>query len=233
MARKKTQLVCQHMERLSAGFLEKHHDLIRDHIKGRHGIYALYKRDRLHYVGLARNLSSRLKAHLRDRHRGLWDTFSVYITIESHHIKELESLLLRIANPQGNSVSGKLARSQDIKKELAKAIRQRQNEEFKVLMGRQARVSRPRRKKTRVKRGDSETALGPYVSESFLIRKIYKGKSYQARVRKNGWIYYKAHLYNSPSLLAKEITGHPANGWYFWNYQRSPGEWVSLHNLKQ
>ncbi len=233
MARKRPQLVCQHMERLSARFLELHQDLIRARIRGRHGIYALYKKDRLHYVGLARNLSSRLKTHLRDRHKGLWDTFSVYITIESHHIKELESLLLRIANPKGNSVSGKLHRSQDLKKELGREIRQRQQEEFKVLMGRQAKVTRKRSQKVTPKRGTSETILGPYVSKSFWIRRKYKGTLYKARVHKDGWIFYKGHLYASPSFLATEIADRSINGWNFWHYQRSPGEWVPLQYLRK
>jgi hypothetical protein len=38
----------------------------------------------------------RLKGHLRDCHKGLWDRFSVYLTSDAEHIKELESLLLRI-----------------------------------------------------------------------------------------------------------------------------------------
>jgi type I restriction-modification system DNA methylase subunit len=34
----------------------------------RHGVYALYRGNRLYYVGLASNLRSRLNTHLRDRH---------------------------------------------------------------------------------------------------------------------------------------------------------------------
>ena len=71
------QLVCQHLENLSRVALEKYQDIIRDYVRHRHGIYALYRKDRLYYVGLAANLRSRLTAHLRDRHAGTWDRFSI------------------------------------------------------------------------------------------------------------------------------------------------------------
>ena len=77
MRTKKSHLVSQHMEGISAKALEQYQDIIREYIRGRHGIYALYKQERLYYVGLASNLRSRLKAHLRDRHKDLWDRFSV------------------------------------------------------------------------------------------------------------------------------------------------------------
>jgi hypothetical protein len=233
MARKRTHLVCQHLERLSAKFLDQYRDIIRERIRGRHGIYALYKNDRLHYVGLAKNLSSRLNAHLRDRHKGKWDTFSVYITIESHHIRELESLLLRIAGPKGNSVTGKLTRSQDLKRELRNEAMRRRRDEFDEMMGKKPKSRVARSRKALLEANTSETALGVYVTKSFEIRRTYKGTVYKARVRKNGWIYYKGHLYASPSLVGKEITGRAVNGWYFWKYQRSPGEWVALRTLRK
>jgi hypothetical protein len=32
-------------------------------------------------------LRSRLKQHLKDRHANSWDSFSVYITLENHHLR--------------------------------------------------------------------------------------------------------------------------------------------------
>ena len=82
--------------------LVQYQDIVREFI-GRHGIYALYKGRRLYYVGLASDLRSRLKAHLRDKHKSSWNRFSVYLVVESKHVKELESLFLRILMSKGNS----------------------------------------------------------------------------------------------------------------------------------
>src|SRR3954452_5460717 len=98
---RRAQLVCQQMENISSLVLEEYQDIIRRYIRGRNGVYALYKGEKLYYVGLATSLNGRLKQHLKDRHRGAWDRFSVYLTIADHHIKELESLLLRISKPAG------------------------------------------------------------------------------------------------------------------------------------
>ena len=101
---KSEHLVCQHLENISSDALEKYQKIIRQYVRRRSGIYALYRGDRLYYVGLASNLRSRLKGHLKDRHRNLWDRFSVYITIGDQHMKELESIVLRISKPSGNKV---------------------------------------------------------------------------------------------------------------------------------
>ena len=232
MARKKTHLVCQHLEGIHARALEQHQDIIRDYIRGRHGIYALYKRDRLYYVGLASNLRQRLRAHLRDRHKGLWDRFSVYLTVESHHIKELESLFLRILRPKGNSQRGKFMRSEDLKKRFIRDIKIRQRDELHDLTGEKRRASKRKTASAKRQNRDAETALGPYVVKRFKIRATLKGEVFKATVRQNGWIYYDGHLYRTPSALAAEICGRPKNGWQFWKYERAPGEWVAIGKLR-
>jgi excinuclease UvrABC nuclease subunit len=57
----KGQLVCQHLENVSREALEKYQDIIKNYVRGRHGIYALFKKTRLYYVGLASNLRNRPK----------------------------------------------------------------------------------------------------------------------------------------------------------------------------
>jgi len=71
------------------------------------------------------------------------------------------------------------------------------------------------------------------VKKGFRIRFSYKGKHYVAKVRKNGKIKFKDKLFNSPSLAAAEISKRPMNGWLWWKYQRSPGEWVFIDKLRQ
>lgn len=53
MPKRRGQLVCQHLENVSRDLLQSYPDIFREFVKGRHGIYALYRRDRLYYVGLA------------------------------------------------------------------------------------------------------------------------------------------------------------------------------------
>ena len=61
-------LVTGQLENISWQVLEQYRDVIKEMIKGKSGIYALYNRDKLYYVGLASNLMKRLNQHLKDRH---------------------------------------------------------------------------------------------------------------------------------------------------------------------
>ena len=94
-------LVLGFLERISSRAFEEFPRQITELIGKQHGIYALYKGDHLYYVGLATDLRKRIKHHRQDRHAGKWDRFSLYLVHKVDHIKELESLLLRIADPKG------------------------------------------------------------------------------------------------------------------------------------
>ncbi len=85
---KRTPLVCQQLENISREAFGKYQNIIRQYVRRRHGAYVLYRRGKLHYVGLASNLRSRLGHHLRDRHQDSWDRFSVYLTIGDTYLKE-------------------------------------------------------------------------------------------------------------------------------------------------
>src|SRR5439155_4555624 len=116
-------LVSQYLEHISGMALDQYQKIIRGLVQRRSGVYALSRRDRLYYVRLASNLRSRLKHHLRDKHRGKWDRFSVYLTIGNTHMKELESLVLRIVRPDGNSQGGKFRDAENLKKTLTREMR--------------------------------------------------------------------------------------------------------------
>ena len=81
-----------------------------------HGIYVLYRGRNVYYVGLSkRSIRGRLRSHFKSRrHRGKWDRFSFYQIGRVRYIKDVESLLLRIVRPPGNSVSGKFRRRYDM-----------------------------------------------------------------------------------------------------------------------
>lgn len=232
MAKQKS-LVCQYLENISRDALEKYQEIIRGYVRRRQGIYALYRRGKLYYVGLASNLNVRLKQHLRDRHHQSWDRFSVYITIGDSHMKELESLILRIVQPRGNKQKGKFIKSENLKRLFRRAISDQQKEEREIIVGdtskRKSSTGKtiPKSKKGRVV---SRTA---YVNRTIRIKARYKGKTINAYFRKDGNVYYDGKAYRSPSGAAQVVCGRTCNGWSFWTYQRSPGDWVPIDELRK
>jgi len=108
-------IITGHLEKIGSEVFEDYKSVITDLIRGNQGIYALFKKDRLYYVGLARNLKSRINAHTKDGHQNKWTHFSLYIIRKEDHIKEIESLVLRISYPKGNKVKGKLKQSKDLR----------------------------------------------------------------------------------------------------------------------
>ena len=228
---KRAQLVSQHLENISHEALSKYQDVIRSYVRGRQGIYALYRKNELYYVGLAGNLRSRLRSHLRDRHKKLWDRFSVYLTIGDSHLKELESLILRTVKPVGNHQSGKFIKSENLPGKLSRDLRARQRQEINWVIGRSTSPVPKRRQVKVVKPGAA--VLSPYINTSTKLRAIFKGKLIRARVRRNGLIRYRAKDYKSPSQAASAVVKRAANGWGFWKYERAPGDWVSLKELRR
>ena len=67
MEQRRAVLVVQHLERVAGAAPDEFPEALREFIRGRNGVYALYNGDRLYYVGLASNMRSRLRGHLRDR----------------------------------------------------------------------------------------------------------------------------------------------------------------------
>jgi len=226
------QLVCQHLERISGKLLEDFPLIFRAHARRRHGVYALYRKDRLYYVGLASNLRARLHHHLRDRHAGRWDRFSIYFTIGGDHLRELESLVIRIASPKGNRQKGRFPRSQDLRRVLRREIAQFQRIERETLFG--VSEKKLRRAAHRIVEGAGRRAtLAEYIKGPFRIRWNYKGRVHRARVRRDGRIRLRGKLYTSPSKAAEAIAHHGVDGWYVWRYERAPGDWVLLNELRK
>jgi len=226
------------LENISREALERYQSILYAYIKNRQGIYALFRRGKLYYVGLATNLRGRLREHLRDKHAGSWDRFSVYLTIGDDHMKELESLLLRIVRPTGNKVSGKFAKSESLLPRLKRDLRRLHDEETKLLLvGKAKRPPAARRGAAGKPKKSKETGKRPilarYIASPMEIRGRYKGRLKRARVRKDGSIRFGKVVYNSPSLAgAAAVERRTCNGWTFWTYERSPGDWVSLGKLR-
>jgi len=242
--KKQSNLVCEYLERISRQALEKYQDIIRKYVRGRHGIYALYKKNKLYYVGLASNLRSRLHHHLRDRHADTWDSFSVYLTIGDQHLKELEALILRITKPKGNLQKGKFNNADDLrrflKNDFSKAQSIEREKMFCQISAKKINVEITKNEKDK----HHKPTLAPFIkNKRFHIRMRFKDKLYIAHVRRDGTIMFAAEsaeadrlqrkTFYSPSLAAVAISGRAMNGWTWWTYERAPGDWVKLNELRK
>jgi len=231
MSRKRgRQLVSQMLEKLDASALEQYKHIIRHYTRDRDGVYALYRNDTLYYVGLARNLQGRLKQHLKDRHRGFWNRFSVYLTIGNSFVKEMETLLLRIAKPTGNKQLGKFVKCQDLRRTFRRDYKADVEEKFGQLVGRK-KVGKMQHAKPV---DEGRPVLGSFIRNGLALKAWYKGNEHKARVRRNGSIKFMGAVFNSPSQAAKAANGGKnVNGWAFWCYERAPGDWVPLKELRK
>jgi Restriction Enzyme Adenine Methylase Associated len=232
---KRASLVCQHLENLSRVVLERYQAIIRTYVRGREGVYALYSHGKLYYVGLAGDLQWRLKHHLKDKHGESWDRFSIYLTIGDSHLKELESLLLRVIQPKpkGNTQSGRFASSENLHLKFKKDIKDLQAHELASLVGGKELL----KAKLRVAQAkiDTKVDLGRYLrgSSGLKLRAVYKGRTLSAKLRRDGQIRFRKKLYKSPSGAGVAAVGHRCNGWRFWKFERAPGDWVSLKRLRR
>ena len=229
---KRNQLVCQHLENISRDALQKHQSIIRRYVRQRQGIYALYRRNKLYYVGLASSLQSRLAMHLRDHHANSWDRFSVYLTIGDSHLRELESLILRVVKPAGNKQKGKFTKSEDLRRRLQRDLLGFQRAERDAMFGRPARPV-PIRKAAAIADGRIP-ALAEYITTALILRASHKGRKITARVRRDGTIRFAGKVYTSPSVAgAAAVKRKTCNGWTFWEYERAPGDWVKLDAFRK
>jgi len=232
---KRVPLVCQHLENISRDALERHQEIVRRYVRGRQGVYALYRGDRLYYVGLASNLRGRLATHKShkqsNKHGQGWDRFSVYLTIGDRHLRELEALLLRIVKPKGNNQIGKFAKSEDLKRRFGRDVREHYQGEIRSLLGKSTKVTKAKAKP--IPKGKIGTMVKALGGRPLRLRRVYKGKLYKARIRKDGKVVLNRVVYSSSSAAGKVVCGHAVNGWQFWNCERAPGDWVKLAKLRR
>jgi len=97
------------------------------------GIYALYRKDRLYYVGLTRDLFGRIKSHLDDRHRAKWDHFVIFRIKRVDYLKDIETLITHLVSIPGNRAKGKVPRDADITRILRNVYQQYRKGTRKIL----------------------------------------------------------------------------------------------------
>jgi hypothetical protein len=229
--KRREQLVCQHLEKISRKALEEYQDILRQFVKRRHGIYALYRKNQLYYVGLASDLKFRLNHHLKDRHANAWDHFSIYLTLEPSHLRELEALAIRIANPKGNQQKGRFKRSQNLMATFKKMMQGRFKELLCDLLGHER--NKIKKASSPQKINGRKPALAGYFPLGQKLRMRYKEKEYRAYIKRNGYLRFNGKDYSSPSSAAKAVTKTSMDGWHWWKYERAPGEWVFLDELRK
>lgn len=214
----KTHLVLEHLENISAAMFERYSGVITQYLDRRNGIYALYRGTELYYVGLARNLKGRLKEHLRDRHAGRWDHFSIYLTQSERFLKDMESLILRISLPEGNRVKGRLPGSTDLKRSLDGELIKLHRLERNGLLGKKT-VART----TGLSKQDNARTVH--------LRREYKGRMYHAILRIDGTVSLRGKVYSSLSAAGVAVTKRGTNGRQFWRAKNEAGEWTLFYKL--
>jgi hypothetical protein len=121
-----SQLVTKHLPEVSRALLEgenkeKFAAFLKEH--ERQGLYALYKKNgELYYVGRASDLLQRLSVHRSDLHGKKWDRLAIYIINQKLKLHDVESLLIGVSKPEGNSNRGKLRN--DLRKDLKAFMKQ-------------------------------------------------------------------------------------------------------------
>jgi predicted GIY-YIG superfamily endonuclease len=118
-------LVAAHIKDVSVAAIQRHLKCFREFIGQRKcGIYVLRTGGDIYYVGLASSLRGRLADHLRDHLQGKWDQFDLYIIRKSKakYLREIESLLIRVAKPTANRTEPKFVDHNNITKKFEQAL---------------------------------------------------------------------------------------------------------------
>ena len=228
-SKKRTKSLLSHrLENLSKELFKNNYEEITELIGSTPGIYALYDDNELYYVGKSADLRKRVKHHLKDRHYASWSHFSLYLVRNAEHIGEIESLLIRIADPKGNSVKPKGRSDSSMLKELMRMVKQKRDKEFNAMFN----IS-DKSKKKKV-RDSSKRTLKGLVKKNSILYKTYKGKEYKAVLTPKGNIKIDDKQFYSPTGAAKHVVDRKSvNGWTFWYIKDSDGEWVKLRDYKE
>ncbi len=181
---KSAPLVIEHLEGISKFAIRKYPEIVTEFARKKSGVYALFNGNLLYYVGLAKNLRTRLRDHLKDRHAREWDRFSIYLTQNDEHLKELESLVLRIAMPKGNRVAGKFIESRDLMRLFKQKVQLMQRRELFEITGNEViEVSKDRAERRKL--GEYDTIVCPGHQEGFEKEFLGKNRWYAIRLSKN------------------------------------------------
>ncbi len=222
-------------------FKPGYNKILKRHIGKKPGVYALYKKEKLYYVGQAQELVSRIKLHLSNRHARKWDNFSVYIAQRRRYVPDLEAVVIAIADPKGNERQPQLARLRKattlkrlIEKDMKEEAQKIMNPTTKVQSKRKSKRRTTKTNKKNAKAGNKRFSLAGLFSENKLLRGEHKKNIHSACLLTSGKVLYKGKGYSSPSGASKEAKGLKTdNGWTFWQIQDHQKRWIKLNDLKK
>jgi len=149
--------------------------------------------------------------------------------VNSKHIRELESLVLRIVQPRGNRQVGKFTQAENLRLLLAREIRAHHARELNQLLGR-VKPRRIVRTAMRSSDGSRKPDLLGWFLQPTTLRGWYKDAEFDARVRRDGRVRFDGKVYDSVSDAASDACGRRRNGWWFWCTKNRRGEWVRLRD---
>jgi predicted GIY-YIG superfamily endonuclease len=118
----KGNFVKAYAEGIGAKFLESHKVEVDNVVGRKSGLYVLTKNSKPYYVGLASNLHFRIGKHLKDRLAGRWDRFSFYSIPKQKYLKDVETILVRVAEPKANKQKGSFGKHRNKKHQLKREI---------------------------------------------------------------------------------------------------------------
>jgi len=228
-------IVVGHLEKISSKVFDRYRKQITDMIRGNYGVYSLYRRDKLYYIGLATDFRRRINQHLKDRHKGKWNYFSLYLIRKIDNLREIEALLVRIGKPGGNKQKGKLKRSKNLRPRLKRLLSEDTKRVIEEILGIEKIVKKKGKKKSKkAKTAKEKRPLKGLLRDWQRIYARYKGKEYKAKVLPSGSIKFNGKIYNTPTGAAIVIIDRgTVNGWNFWKFKNEKGKLVKLKELKK
>jgi RAMA domain-containing protein len=138
---------------------------------------------------------------------------------------------VRVSSDLCKRNKGKFKDSENLKRTLKRDIKNYQKKEWMDLIGQDFKTDVV--KISKKEKNGSQPILAPYISKSLKLRASVRNKKFKARVRRDGSIRFRNRIYNSPSSAGGAACKRSCDGWYFWKYERAPGDWVKLNELRK
>jgi hypothetical protein len=97
---------------------------LRGVLKGRAGIYALYKKGKVVKVGLGTSIYGRVDGHSKSKKMN-WDTASLFIIKNIKYLRDVETAVNRIAKPKYSIQRGRVGDEHYFEKILKKSVNEK------------------------------------------------------------------------------------------------------------